>query len=559
MRRSLTNTSASPFDDATPTRTAAKAGVAARLPGKRQDALLPAAAARSARRALARRLAIAVLASAFLTPAFAADGNKERPDSAASSPGDVAEKQGNLKSLRTQIEALRREMVAAEGSRKESADQLKDAERAISSTQRDLHQLKEQIATLQGKLKDLDGQAKALEQGLTLQQQQLEKLLYRQYLRGNPDALQLFLNGDDPHQLARDLHYLEAIGRARSQLLLEIDTNLQRQKALAADAREQAAQLAAAEDKQREEHAKLLAQRAQRQATLDGLSEQITTQRREIGKLQRDETRLTNLIERLSKIIAAKAAEARREAQRREAERREAERREAERREAERQEAERQASERQAAAQRQRALAQQEIVRQEAQRAARQHKPAAPDAGAGREPPESEPLRPEIRREIRREAPPAAPPAARPETPRANPPADAFVGNLAKMKGSLRLPTKGSVSNRFGSARQEGSTWKGLFIRAGTGSDVRSIAAGRVVFAEWMRGFGNLLIVDHGSDYLSVYANNDSLLKQVGDDVRGGESIATVGNTGGNPESGLYFEIRHDGKPLDPLAWVNSK
>ncbi|HRE85044.1 MAG TPA: hypothetical protein PLB40_01880, partial [Accumulibacter sp.] len=398
----MTNTSASPFDDATPTRTAAKAGVAARLPGKRQDALLPAAAARSARRALARRLAIAVLASAFLTPAFAADGNKERPDSAASSPGDVAEKQGNLKSLRTQIEALRREMVAAEGSRKESADQLKDAERAISSTQRDLHQLKEQIATLQGKLKDLDGQAKALEQGLTLQQQQLEKLLYRQYLRGNPDALQLFLNGDDPHQLARDLHYLEAIGRARSQLLLEIDTNLQRQKALAADAREQAAQLAAAEDKQREEHAKLLAQRAQRQATLDGLSEQITTQRREIGKLQRDETRLTNLIERLSKIIAAKAAEARREAQRREAERREAER----------QEAERQASERQAAAQRQRALAQQEIVRQEAQRAARQHKPAAPDAGAGREPPESEPLRPEIRREIRREAPPAAPPAA---------------------------------------------------------------------------------------------------------------------------------------------------
>ncbi|WP_291991273.1 peptidoglycan DD-metalloendopeptidase family protein [Candidatus Accumulibacter sp. ACC007] len=526
----MTNTSASPFDDATPTRTAAKAGVAARLPGKRQDTRLPAAAVRSARRALGRSLAIAVLASVLFTPAFAADGNKERPDSPASSTGDVAEKQGNLKSLRTQIEALRREMVAAEGSRKESADQLKDAERAISSTQRDLHQLKEQIATLQGKLKDLDGQAKALEQGLTLQQQQLEKLLYRQYLRGNPDALQLFLNGDDPHQLARDLHYLEAIGRARSQLLLEIETNLQRQKALAVDAREQAAQLAAAEDKQREEHAKLLAQRAQRQATLDGLSEQITTQRREIGKLQRDEARLTNLVERLSRIIAAKAAEARREA-------------------------ERQASERQAAAQRERALAQQEIARQEAQRTARQHKPAPPDAGAGRAQPESEPPRPEIRRE----APPAAPPAARQEAPRATPPAEAFVGNLAKMKGSLRLPTKGSVSNRFGSARQEGSTWKGLFIRAGTGSDVHSIAAGRVVFAEWMRGFGNLLIVDHGSDYLSVYANNDSLLKQVGDDVRGGESIATVGNTGGNPESGLYFEIRHDGKPLDPLAWVNSK
>jgi septal ring factor EnvC (AmiA/AmiB activator) len=554
VRRSLTNTSASPFDDATPTRTAAKAGVAARLPGKRQDALLPAAAARSARRALARRLAIAVLASAFLTPAFAADGNKERPDSAASSPGDVAEKQGNLKSLRTQIEALRREMVAAEGSRKESADQLKDAERAISSTQRDLHQLKEQIATLQGKLKDLDGQAKALEQGLTLQQQQLEKLLYRQYLRGNPDALQLFLNGDDPHQLARDLHYLEAIGRARSQLLLEIDTNLQRQKALAADAREQAAQLAAAEDKQREEHAKLLAQRAQRQATLDGLSEQITTQRREIGKLQRDETRLTNLIERLSKIIAAKAAEARREA-----------------RESGKprggKPSGRKPSARQASARRRRNgngpwhSRKSSARRHSAQPASTsRQRPMPGPAESRRKASLSAPKSaPEIRNPPRSRDPPAAPPAARPETPRANPPADAFVGNLAKMKGSLRLPTKGSVSNRFGSARQEGSTWKGLFIRAGTGSDVRSIAAGRVVFAEWMRGFGNLLIVDHGSDYLSVYANNDSLLKQVGDDVRGGESIATVGNTGGNPESGLYFEIRHDGKPLDPLAWVNSK
>jgi septal ring factor EnvC (AmiA/AmiB activator) len=125
------------------------------------------------------------------------------------------------------------------------------------------------------------------------------------------------------------------------------------------------------------------------------------------------------------------------------------------------------------------------------------------------------------------------------------------------MKGQLRLPTRGAISNRFGTARQEGSTWKGLFIVARTGSEVHSIASGRVVFAEWMRGFGNLLIVDHGSSYLSIYANNDALLKQVGDEVRAGQTIATVGNSGGNPESGLYFELRHQGKPLDPLAWVS--
>lgn len=98
-----------------------------------------------------------------------------------------------------------------------------------------------------------------------------------------------------------------------------------------------------------------------------------------------------------------------------------------------------------------------------------------------------------------------------------------------------------------------------MFIRSNPGNDVKAIAAGRVVFADWMRGFGNLMIIDHGSSYLSIYGNNDALLKQVGDVIRGGETIAAVGNSGGNPESGLYFELRHDGQPLDPLKWVNVK
>jgi septal ring factor EnvC (AmiA/AmiB activator) len=80
-----------------------------------------------------------------------------------------------------------------------------------------------------------------------------------------------------------------------------------------------------------------------------------------------------------------------------------------------------------------------------------------------------------------------------------------------------------------------------------------------VVFAEWMRGFGNLMIVDHGDSYLSIYGNNDSLLKQVGQAVKGGETVATVGNSGGNPESGLYFELRHKGQPIDPMKWASLK
>ena len=86
---------------------------------------------------------------------------------------------------------------------------------------------------------------------------------------------------------------------------------------------------------------------------------------------------------------------------------------------------------------------------------------------------------------------------------------------------------------------------------------VKSVAAGRVVFADWLRGFGNLLIVDHGNGYMSLYGNNETLYKQVGDILNGGDIIASVGNSGGNDESGLYFELRHEGIPLDPIKWVS--
>ena len=100
---------------------------------------------------------------------------------------------------------------------------------------------------------------------------------------------------------------------------------------------------------------------------------------------------------------------------------------------------------------------------------------------------------------------------------------------------------------------------KGVFIRAPGGQPVRAIAAGQVVYAEWMRGFGNLLIVDHGESYLSIYANNESLLKELGDAVAPGEPIATTGSSGGNEETGLYFEMRHLGRAFDPVSWVKLK
>jgi septal ring factor EnvC (AmiA/AmiB activator) len=127
------------------------------------------------------------------------------------------------------------------------------------------------------------------------------------------------------------------------------------------------------------------------------------------------------------------------------------------------------------------------------------------------------------------------------------------------LRGKLRFPVRGELTRRFGAQTEAGMEAKGVFIRATPGEPVRAIAGGQVVYADWMRGFGNLLIVDHGEKYLSIYANNESLLKQVGEAVTPGEAIATVGASGGNEETGLYFELRHLGRAFDPLRWVGIK
>jgi septal ring factor EnvC (AmiA/AmiB activator) len=149
----------------------------------------------------------------------------------------------------------------------------------------------------------------------------------------------------------------------------------------------------------------------------------------------------------------------------------------------------------------------------------------------------------------------AAPP------PAVDVPAD---GEFAQLRGKLVLPVRGEVVARFGSPRPteaqvDAPTWKGVFVRAAAGADVHAVAAGRVVFADWLRGFGNLLVIDHGDGFLSVYGNNESLLADVGARVGAGDPVATVGSTGGVAEAGLYFELRFKGRPIDPLRWVQAR
>ena len=127
------------------------------------------------------------------------------------------------------------------------------------------------------------------------------------------------------------------------------------------------------------------------------------------------------------------------------------------------------------------------------------------------------------------------------------------------IQGRLGAPLKGELLFRFGATRPDtGTAWKGIFLRAPANQPVRAVAAGQVVFADWLRGFGNLIIIDHGNGLMSLYGNADSLLKHVGESVKQGDSIALTGNSGGGlRQTGLYFEIRVQGQAVDPLRWIS--
>lgn len=128
---------------------------------------------------------------------------------------------------------------------------------------------------------------------------------------------------------------------------------------------------------------------------------------------------------------------------------------------------------------------------------------------------------------------------------------------INQLKGRLPWPTKGKIVRRFGSTDRLARTrWNGMLIAASEGREVTAIHHGRVVFADWLRGFGLLIIIDHGHGYMSLYGHNQTLYRSPGDWVNPNEVIASVGNSGGQKQAGLYFEIRKDGKPQNPQQWI---
>ncbi|MEL7046441.1 MAG: peptidoglycan DD-metalloendopeptidase family protein [Pseudomonadota bacterium] len=133
---------------------------------------------------------------------------------------------------------------------------------------------------------------------------------------------------------------------------------------------------------------------------------------------------------------------------------------------------------------------------------------------------------------------------------------DFNVEAFSAARGKMPWPVEGTISNAYGRPRAQGKLrWQGVRMRAEEGATVSAIHHGRVVYADWLRGSGLLLVIDHGEGFMSLYAHNESLLREVGDWVNTGAAVSTVGSTGGQREAGLYFEIRKDGKPTNPARW----
>jgi len=420
----------------------------------------------------ARRVAAALAVGIALASGAAPGAPQAR---ARAAPAAASEE--DLRQLRIRIERLEKDLAQAEESRGEAAGALKASEKAVSEANRALFELGEANRALEAQLGELRRQGERARQDIAGQRALAEKLLRLQYEQGGQDRLRLILEGKDLATLTRHLAYFGYVQRARAETLAGLQRGAAEVAALEARVREKGAAIAENQAAQARESQRLEQERAARAAALKRLAGQVQKNKREIGRLKRDEERLTRLVEEIARALAAREAEKARE--------------------------------------------------REAQR--------SQDREAGKVPAE------------RRKGTPVDQVADASLSARAFP----------TLKGKLKLPVRGELVSRYGSPREEGGvTWRGLFIRAAIGEFVRAVADGRVVYADWLRGFGNLLILDHGGGYMSLYGYNEGLLRQVGDGVKGGDAVAQVGASGGAGESGLYFELRHDGKPFDPMRWV---
>lgn len=447
--------------------------------------------------------------------------------------------------LQQRISTLQKHIENTQSDKKDVTTALRDVESRISATDKELAALAQRQKQVQQQIGELSQQIAQQQQKQAQGQQQLAEQLRAQYASGLSPWTAL-LSGNNPQQIQRELGYLAYVSQAQTKQVRELQQGVKRLEQLhAAEKANQAELVQLAEDTEQQKQ-QLQAQQAERQTVLANIENELKTQQKEAQTLANNDARLGSLISGLEKEIAHQAelrrqAEARRKA--------EEARRKAEEARRQAEEAKRLAAEKQRLAEERKLAAAREAEEQRLYALA--HTPAQPAL-------ETETEEKPVRIAIAPPAPPPPKPAPRPTPAPAASITTPPSAELAGLHKGMAPPVRGEIQGRFGTERPEGGPWRGIIFRAAAGTPVKSIADGQVVFSNWMAGFGNLLIIDHGKGYLSVYGHNQSVLKQVGDHVAAGDAVARVGATGGQLEPGVYFEIRQNGQPINPQLWLGS-
>lgn len=382
--------------------------------------------------------------------------------------------------VRQQLEQVNQSITQTTQERKKVQGAIEQLDKRLVESKDKLEGLSKTRAEQEGEISDLKGQEAVLARELAETEKRLASVLRNQYQRSDINPTQAWLAGKSAGAAARESYWFERVSQAERDLADRQEKQSDQLQRVRQGLERKQAKLDKTIDQQKQRERELAGLRAERKQLEQDLNSKLKDQELQRARLERDEKRLTQVINELTAAIEAAKRKA--------------------------------AEERARASKTVKDINSTTAQRKEAERTLSKPDFSVPDSG-----------------------------------------------DFAKQKGNLRLPVQGTITGRFGTTRAgdgRGPSWKGIFIEAKAGDKVVASGSGRVVFAEWLRGFGEIVIIDHGDQFLSVYGNNSRLLKSAGDAVKSGDVIAEVGNSSGNLETGLYFELRYRGQPFDPLSWT---
>jgi septal ring factor EnvC (AmiA/AmiB activator) len=411
-----------------------------------------------------------------------------------------AQTQQQLDATRQDIAELKKLLSKVQEEKSGVQKELKGTETELGKLQKQVDALQKELQKSESELQRLDAEKKKLQSARTEQQRLIAIQARAAYQNGRQEYLKLLLNQQNPEKFARTLTYYDYLSQARLEQLKNFNETLRQLANVEKDIGLQQAQLLVQKsdlDTQRDELEKV---RKERQQVLAKLNEDVKARDQKLAAREQDQADLSKVLKTIEETLARQAREA--------------------------EEA------------RKKALIAQQEAEKKRLREAQAHADAESDTSdAPRKPVKSSP---------------GALVSSSGET---------FGGAFAATRGKLPWPVDGRLLARFGESRGDDARtkWDGVMISASAGSQVHAVHGGRVVFADWLRGAGLLVILDHGNGFLSLYGHNQTLLKSAGDVVKAGESISTVGNSGGQDTSALYFAIRQQGHPSDPAQWCRAQ